>query len=235
MKDLQTINRTFLKAMMHKKKAWLFLLVLPIILTTTPVFAESISVTSSAVNYPFHSRQTRPEYVKVFLHHLQLANPQEKIYGVELEKNSIVSGQKLLPTTLQPLWGYPHDYLSDVVNHGPVAGLQPIAVNYGYGPMELTLSVNQGVQATYSDNAGVNAGIISAGIGENVTSSYTVTGSSQVLVPSGEEYKLSAYPVYTYYTYQVWYNPVIGGAYQIGSGYASIPREYGTIFVWSND
>jgi len=89
--------------------------------------------------------------------------------------------------------------------------------------MSLSLAVSEGVSAQWSASGGVSAGVVSGGVGFNVTATYTVTATGTVQVPAGKTYKLTAYPMYDVYVYDVYYNPAVGGEYYVGSGYAMKP------------
>lgn len=190
----------------------------PAYAATTPSTASS-SVSSSAM-----------ETTQQFLAHPPLPSPNAKVIGEEIVASSSPAPTNVANSIIQPQWGYPHYYLTDVQNIGGYCGLNKLGTTYGVGPMTLSLTISKGVNATYSDNAGVSASVISAGVGYSVTSTYTVSSTGTVYVPSGKEYELVAYPTYSQKSYQVWYNPIIGSAHEVGTGTAAKPT--GVCFVW---
>lgn len=88
--------------------------------------------------------------------------------------------------------------------------------------IQLSLRVNTTVSNSYSANVGISAEGISAGIGQNVTESYQVQQIGTATVPYGHTVKIMAWAVMDRYTFDVWYNPILGGDYKAGSGEAFI-------------
>lgn len=166
--------------------------------------------------------------LSALLLHPPLPSPKARVIGEVVEPGNVADSNSV--DVPRPMWGWPYYFLHDVQPDGSYASTSPIGVDYGVGPGTLTLSVSKGVSATYSDNAGVNASIISAGVGYDVTGSYTLTSAYSVQVPSGQEYELEAFPLFDQTSYQVWYNPVLGSAYQVGTGTAAKPTSL--VFVW---
>jgi hypothetical protein len=97
----------------------------------------------------------------------------------------------------------------------------------------ITYSQNATISGSYNANVSVSAGVVSAGAGWSVTASYGVTLSDAVVVPANTPYTvcLGAEWETMLYSFQVWYNPVIGDNYQLGSG--TILRPTGNIYYYT--
>ncbi len=91
------------------------------------------------------------------------------------------------------------------------------------GPSTATMSIKQGVSATWSSNTNISAETVSAALGFNVTKSYEVTDTYQIQVPAGKTYTIIARPYYKVYNFEVWYDPLIGWDSKVGYGYAAKP------------
>ncbi|WP_246005799.1 hypothetical protein [Brevibacillus gelatini] len=86
----------------------------------------------------------------------------------------------------------------------------------------LTLTVSEKVAATFSANVSVSAEIVSAGVGFNVTSEYTVTDSNTVDT-NGRFTELVAYPYYRIKYFDVYDEATFGSDNYLGSGEAWKP------------
>ncbi|WP_240371890.1 DUF6426 family protein [Anoxybacteroides rupiense] len=128
-----------------------------------------------------------------------------------LKNNSIVT----------PQWasGY---YLKNM-SSGEACGTKIIRQSTFAGPATATLSVKEGVNASWSSNTNVSAEVVSTGLGFNVTKSYEVSDTYQIKVPSGKTYTIVARPYYQTYNFDVWYDPIIGSDYKAGYGNAFKP------------
>ena len=100
----------------------------------------------------------------------------------------------------------------------------------GTGPGHLTLSYTRSVSNQWSASANVSAEVVSAGVGFNVTQSTTVQYSYSMDVPAGKTYEIDAHDVFRRTYFQVYYNPLIGSAYWVGSGWAD--RFIGVAYSW---
>lgn len=144
-------------------------------------------------------------------------------------------GQNLLQPSgkFVPAWGWPGYYVTNVTTYtDALCGISQIGYTSGPGPATLELRINTGVSATYNASVSISPSIISAGVGFNVTSSYTVTDVYTIWVPAGHVYDIIAYPLYDEATFDIMYNPVVGAPYKVGWGYALHPS--GVCFDWND-
>ncbi|MBT9260377.1 MAG: hypothetical protein KM310_11620 [Clostridiales bacterium] len=88
------------------------------------------------------------------------------------------------------------------------------------GPADVNITVSETMKASWSATVGISADIVSAGVGFDVEGYYTVTESYSTHVPSGYIVTITVYPKYHRVFFDVWYKPVIGDAYKVGSGSA---------------
>ena len=58
------------------------------------------------------------------------------------------------------------------------------------------------------------------GVGFSVTQGYSLSASDTASIPYGHTLELFADPGFNQYDFQVWWNPIVGGDYQIGTGQA---------------
>lgn len=154
-----------------------------------------------------------------------------------------VIDQQSLPTTPQrgvahaqgtpsgdenPLWRVPKYYIQ-ITGTGQACGDEVLRNSYYYGPATATMKVSESVSAKWSTNVGISASVVNAGVGFDVTKSYTVNYSYSINVPPGYMAEIIAHPVYDVVTFDVWYDPIIGNPYKTGSGDAMKP--IGVCFV----
>ena len=132
--------------------------------------------------------------------------------NLSLSKNNSV-------VTPQLATGY---YLKNI-HTGEACGVSIIRQSTFKGPSTATLTVKENVSATWSSNTNISASTVSAGLGFSVTSSYEVSDTYQIKVPSGKTYTIVARPYYQTYNFDVWYDPIIGSDYKAGYGNASKP------------
>lgn len=103
---------------------------------------------------------------------------------------------------------------------GMVGGDLVLRHSYYQGPSIATMTVREPVPAEWRATGGVNARVVSAGVGFDVAKSYAVSESHTVSVPAGRMLGLVAYPIYYLAQFDVYYDPVIGGPFKVGNGYA---------------
>ena len=121
-----------------------------------------------------------------------------------LEIGDVSAGEKLVP--------YASYSISSLKYQGRLTGSTVLGVASGQPGMTLTISQTKSVANTYSCSASVPVGIISASVGFNVTSSESIQISGSDTVPSKvgarevSRMTLTAYPLYDYYTYDVYQN-----------------------------
>lgn len=106
-------------------------------------------------------------------------------------------------------------YLGEVCKTQPGNKLRGIS---GTGPITLRLNVQNSVSATWSGNAGITAGGVSAEMGFDVTRSYAVSEIATYEVPSGRRGHLEGYPCFARYSFK--YQLATGGG---GKGFADKP------------
>jgi hypothetical protein len=224
--------------LMKTKSGWVSwrmagaLLVLPLLGMTTSVFAaappattEITTLNNGTVEYFGTSAETFVE-----ANNLSVTGPVEEVI-VPAEVPSTLIPAPQVSSEVSPEWlGSGVPYVTDLSSTAWIGG-NLIGFTGTNGPGTLTLSINHGISTSWSASGGVSAGVVSGAVGFNVGNSYAVTVSDSVHVPSGQTWTISAYPVYSGYTFQVWVNPFIGAAHQVGSGYAGKPIS--AVFVVS--
>ncbi|WP_339324377.1 hypothetical protein [Paenibacillus sp. FSL W8-0194] len=85
------------------------------------------------------------------------------------------------------------------------------------------MSVSQGVSATYGGSVSVSAKIVSAAVNFSVTSTYTVSDSQTVTIPSGKtRAEVIAHPIYDIYQYDIWEKDLFFDD-SVGYGHADKP------------
>ncbi|PTQ57883.1 MAG: hypothetical protein BSOLF_0394 [Candidatus Carbobacillus altaicus] len=123
---------------------------------------------------------------------------------------------------VNPLWGVPKYYIQ-TTGTGQACGVEVLRDSYYYGPATATMTVTESVSAKWSANVGISASVVNAGVGFDVTESYTVSDSYNINVPPGYVAEIIAHPIYNVVTFDVWYDPMIGNPYKTGSGDAMKP------------
>lgn len=126
------------------------------------------------------------------------------------------------PEVLEPTVSASGVYLK-ITSTGEACGQEIIRSSYYKGPSTATMSISQGISASFSANVSVDSEVVSSGVGFSVTDTFTVTDSYSVNVPSGYTYNIKARPIYLVKNYDIWNDPFIGWDYQLGSGYAMKP------------
>ncbi|KJE28272.1 hypothetical protein LG52_1913 [Geobacillus kaustophilus] len=76
-------------------------------------------------------------------------------------------------------------YLKNITT-SEACGTEIIRQSTFKGPSTATMSIKQGVSATWSSNTNISAETVSAALGFNVTKSYEVTDTYQIQVPAGK-------------------------------------------------
>ena len=122
---------------------------------------------------------------------------------------------------IEPQWGCVFDcwYLRFLTYTGETNVFRTQAKG-SPGPMTLTLSSTLTVSNSFTANVGVKAGVVSAGVGFNVTWSASQTYSASTYVPSGACRIIKAYDTYKNYRFEVWDQNFIGDPFKVGSGTA---------------
>lgn len=122
---------------------------------------------------------------------------------------------------IEPQWGCVFDcwYLRFVVYTGQTNVFRTQAKG-SPGPMTLTLSSTLTVSNSFTATVGLKAGVVSAGVGFNVTWSASQTYSASTYVPSGACRIIKAYDTFKNYRFEVWDKNFIGDPFKVGSGTA---------------
>lgn len=91
-----------------------------------------------------------------------------------------------------------------------------------------TMTVTDSRSATFSTTIGLSAAVVSAEIGFDVTKSYSVSDSQNIVVPYGKTYNVKAYVNNQKKSFEIWEDDVILDDY-LGTGKTTKP--IGVIFV----
>ncbi len=138
---------------------------------------------------------------------------------VEVLSSASLSSKGLTPT---PMW-FGNGISVRKGYSSQLCGINSIGFTSSPGPATLDLYIQRGVAATFSANVGLSAGVVTAGVGFSVTSSFGVTARDDIYVPAGQLGSITAYPLFEDVNFQVWQNQWVGPEHQIGSGYALKP------------
>jgi hypothetical protein len=101
--------------------------------------------------------------------------------------------------------------------------MEAIRRSYYEGPATATMTVTESIAAEYSTNVRIGVDKVSAGVGFNVTETYTVSDAHQASVPAGKTAVVEARPVYMNKYFEIWDDVCIGSDEKVGSGWASKP------------
>lgn len=153
----------------------------------------------------------------------ELSKEQVKAYKEKMLKPQ--KKQKAKDDDVNALWcsGY---YLSNVQYQGNTWYFpsQRLGSSEGWGPLNLSLTVNRSVSATFSANVNVSAEVVSAGVGYSVTASYGVSSSGSWNVPAGRYGRLEGYALHDKHTWDVWDDTCFSGQVYRGSGESFKPN-----------
>ncbi|MGW1809596.1 hypothetical protein [Streptomyces sp. NPDC002078] len=116
------------------------------------------------------------------------------------------------------------------VYQGEQCGTNVIQKTSGAGKTTLTMSVQKSVATKWSATASISAGAVSAGMGFDVTRTYTVTDQTAFDVPKGKFGTIEAYPLYDLYGF---YESSIVDGKKIGTG--KVLKPVGVCFNQWND
>lgn len=89
------------------------------------------------------------------------------------------------------------------VSNGEICGLRQIEYTSANGPATLALEVSKGVATEVSTSVGVDAQVISAGVGFSVTESVTVTDKIEIEVAEGEFGEIYAFPMFESISFEI--------------------------------
>ncbi|WP_432112613.1 hypothetical protein [Streptomyces sp. YPW6] len=96
--------------------------------------------------------------------------------------------------------------LKQVKKVGQVCGTNVIQQTSGHGKATLVLTVDKRVDATVKREIGIDLGMVSAGMGWDVTRSYGVSNQTRFEVPRGKFGTIQAYPLYDNYIGHAYHN-----------------------------
>ncbi|MFD0723211.1 hypothetical protein [Streptomyces globosus] len=94
--------------------------------------------------------------------------------------------------------------LKNVRYQGQTCGTNVIQQTSGQGKTTLVLSVEEGVAATVHKEIGIDLKYVSAGMGWDVTRSYTVRNETRFEVPDGKWGTIQAFPLFETYEGEAW-------------------------------
>ncbi len=107
-----------------------------------------------------------------------------------------------------------------IAHDGAWTFLQAATANGGSGGGHLTLSVNKSITNSRTNSGGVSATFINGQLGFNTSGTASVTTSYTIDVPAGQTWKLSAYAGMNVYTYDIYFNPILGDTYYVATDQA---------------
>jgi hypothetical protein len=116
-------------------------------------------------------------------------------------------------------WGYS----IRVTDSDEVCGMD--VIDSVSGTSELILECERSVSATWSTNCGVQASVVSVGLGYSVTDSYTVKRSTHYTPSPGHYGRIEAHPSFMLKRFDVMYQSILSSEpYKEGEGIAEIPN-----------
>jgi hypothetical protein len=132
-------------------------------------------------------------------------------------------------STVTPMWGSGL-YVKKIGGERDACGTTVRARVSGVGNANGVLQLIQTVTVsnTFSANASVSAEVVSAGVGFDVSKSWTTTASYSVNT-GGKNYQIVAYDDYRLQDFEIWDDPYIGSDYKVGSGTAK--RQVGFCYA----
>lgn len=152
-------------------------------------------------------------------------NPEKTVGAARVENTSKpISGTSMI----SPEWGTGY-YVTNL-------GVTETYGNYVkkaevMGPSDYTMTISASVAATWSSTTGISEAGLSAQLGFSVAANYSVSDAYKITVPAGHTYRVYAFPVLDYYSFDVWYDPFVGEDYKAGYGWAKKPTG-NVYFFW---
>ncbi|AUN17697.1 TPA: carbon starvation protein CstA [Clostridium botulinum] len=107
-------------------------------------------------------------------------------------------------------------------------GSQSCGMSRGQGPGTLSLSTSYTETATVTTNFGYNTGKLSAAVGFNVSTSYTITPNYNISLSAGQYATIYAYPIYKGSYFKV--TNVLNGSVKYGTAYRPFGTEYEVVY-----
>lgn len=159
----------------------------------------------------------------------ELAQYAEALGVEEIEKITVSrSGGGTDITTRDDNSTFAAYYLANVSAPREFCALPAIRTSYYTYPGG-TMTVTDSISNTYSADVGVDAQVVSAGVGFSVTGTSSISDAQDVIVDQGTTKRVQAYAMGSITDYEVWNDPWWRGPYQVGSGSAT--RYTGVCFV----
>lgn len=127
-----------------------------------------------------------------------------------------------LPVKPNWVWNSPYVKTTSSLGYTGAGTLLTIWNNRTAYPVKYTYRVDKMFSFSFNSNVGVSAEVVSAGVGFNVTGSYTVSETNEITVPAYKTVQYWIGPVGTKYNFNV-YKPYAtsSGYYLAGSGSAT--------------
>ncbi|MGH8964091.1 MAG: DUF6426 family protein [Actinomycetes bacterium] len=91
----------------------------------------------------------------------------------------------------------------NVVSDGEVCGLSTLDYTSTIGPAKLALEVSKSVSTEVSTSVEVDAQVVSAGVGFNVTEAVTVVNKTEIDVPAGQFAEIYAFPMFENLSFEI--------------------------------
>ena len=98
-----------------------------------------------------------------------------------------------------------------------------VFVNQYCGPINVSKTISSSVAATFNATTSIGTGELSAGIGFSLTSTYSVSDTFSKNIPAGECWKVTAYPTFQKYSFEIWDHNYLSPDIKVGSGLAYKP------------
>jgi hypothetical protein len=206
-----------MRIFLHKKVGVLFtVLLLVTVMGVSLVAVMDVSTTSKAAST---TEMTQPSLAGC----LGPQHPHNAKTGKLISCNIVtVTGKSKASSSrmTQPHWLCNCFYLKNIQPAG--TGNTYLASAQGSNPYLSTVSleINQSVSNQWSATGGIDSGTVSAQIGFSVTETQGVNQTGSANIPQGQTVEIDAFAIFDVSTYDVWYNPVLGNDFQVGSGNA---------------
>ncbi|GAA0390354.1 restriction endonuclease [Paenibacillus motobuensis] len=137
--------------------------------------------------------------------------------------NTIINDNQAYETTssISPLAGNDF-YIKKVSGPTKACGSNVIRRSI-YSAPGGTMTVSEGISASFSASVNISAAVVSAGVNFSVTSSFNVSDSQTVSIPSGKSSaEVTARPILDVYSFEIWEKDLFFDDY-VGNGSAYKP------------
>jgi hypothetical protein len=188
------------------------------------VFKESKVIRSLNGNKVFEITDSK----KVAKYSNAKVEPQnEKLVGFAISYTNFANAKSQFGA-IKPKWGSGY-YIKNIAS-GEVCGIEVIRSSLYKGPAMATMTISEAIATQFVTGTGISAEVVSAKLGFNVTKTYTVSDTYSINVPKGKTYKIIAHPIFIAYNFEVWYDPLLGSDYQVGTG--DVLKPIGVCFYY---